>query len=39
VLSDAATVDGDGTSPKHKARAALDDLLASLDRYLKPATA
>ena len=39
VLSDAATVDGDGATPAHKARKALDDLLAVLDERLKPARA
>jgi dienelactone hydrolase len=39
VLSDAATVEGDGTTPAHKARAALDDLLNALDERLKPAQA
>lgn len=37
VLTDAATVEGDGTTPAHKARKALDDLLAILDERLKPA--
>jgi hypothetical protein len=36
VLSDAATVEGEGTTPAHKARAALTDLLDSLDERLKP---
>ncbi|MFL5775585.1 MAG: dienelactone hydrolase [Chloroflexota bacterium] len=34
VLSDAATVDGDGATPARKARKALDDLLAALDECL-----
>jgi dienelactone hydrolase len=37
VLTDAATVEGEGTTPAHKARKALDDLLAVLDERLKPA--
>jgi hypothetical protein len=39
VLSDAATVEGDGSTPAHRARQALDDLLAVLDERLKPAPA
>jgi dienelactone hydrolase len=36
VLSDAATVEGDGTTPAHRARAALDDVMTALDERLKP---
>jgi dienelactone hydrolase len=39
VLTDAATVDGDGTTPAHKAQMALDDLLAVLEERLKPVSA
>ena len=39
VLTDAATVEGEGSTPAHKARKALDDLLAVLDERLKPARA
>jgi dienelactone hydrolase len=35
VLTDAATAEGEGTTPAHKARKALDDLLAVLDERLK----
>jgi len=38
VLTDAATAEGEGTTPAHKARKALDDLLAVLDERLKPAS-
>ena len=38
VLTDAATADGDGTTPAHKARKALDDLLTVLDEQLKTPT-
>jgi dienelactone hydrolase len=37
VLSDAATAEGEGSTPAHRARVALDDLLRSLDERLKSA--
>jgi len=39
VLTDAATAEGEGTTPAQKAREALRDLLAVLDERLKPASA